>query len=95
MELRNQFMRVEWFHDLPDEPVVLFSELDNDRMEVRKVEVFRDGTMVFASSFQSSGDLELSYVPIPSIAEISKNPQFKPQEISSAEFERIWTLALR
>lgn len=88
-------MRVEWFHDLPDEPVLLFSELNNDRMEVRKVEVFRNGTMAFASSVQSSGAIELSYEPIPSIAEISKDPQFNPQEISSSEFERIWTLALR
>jgi hypothetical protein len=32
---------VTWHHQHPDEPVELFSELDDERFEVRKVEVSR------------------------------------------------------
>jgi hypothetical protein len=36
-------------------PVVLYSELDDNRFEVRKVEVFRDGRLGYADAVRSSG----------------------------------------
>jgi hypothetical protein len=36
-------VRVGWKHQHPDDPVILYSELDGNRFEVRKVEVFRNG----------------------------------------------------
>ncbi len=32
----------EWHHDLPDEPVLFYEEQGDDRMELRRVEEFRD-----------------------------------------------------
>lgn len=32
------YIRLHWLHDRPDEPIWLFSELDDLRREVRKVE---------------------------------------------------------
>jgi hypothetical protein len=48
-----KYIRVKWIHSLPNEPITLFSELDDDRYEVRKLEIFamapvgeRQGTRV-------------------------------------------------
>ena len=38
-----QYVLVEWDHDLDDEPYRIYSELDDSRCEVRKVEFFRNG----------------------------------------------------
>ncbi|WP_353885443.1 DUF6881 domain-containing protein [Acinetobacter bereziniae] len=35
-----QYLKVEWMHDFLDEPIFLYSELDKNRNELRKVEVF-------------------------------------------------------
>jgi len=39
------YLKVKWIHSHPDAPVLLYSELDRERWEVRKVEVFRDGSL--------------------------------------------------
>src|SRR5262249_25192281 len=41
--VRGEWIRVEWRHDSPDDPVVLYSELDAERWETRKVDVYADG----------------------------------------------------
>ena len=35
------YVLLEWDHDLDDEPYLVYSELDEKRMERRKVEFFR------------------------------------------------------
>jgi hypothetical protein len=62
-ELMVSYLKVEWHHDLPDDPVWLFSELDGERYEVRKVEVYRDGTRTFADSTRHSGTTMLGEIP--------------------------------
>ena len=37
------YVLTEWDHDLDDEPCLIYSELDDGRMERRKVEFFRNG----------------------------------------------------
>jgi hypothetical protein len=43
------YFKCKWNHAYRDEPVLLYSELDEERWETRKVEIFRDGKMGFAS----------------------------------------------
>lgn len=43
-----EYLKVRWFHENSDEPVVLMSELDASRYEVRKVEIFADGRIGYA-----------------------------------------------
>lgn len=38
-----KYLFVRWIHNFPDEPVLLYSELDKSRFETRKIEVFPDG----------------------------------------------------
>ncbi|WP_435007488.1 DUF6881 domain-containing protein [Tundrisphaera lichenicola] len=88
-----RYIHVTWIHDHPDEPVELYSEIDGDSWEVRKVEVFRDGKASFASRIESNGSSRLGEERIPPIAEIAREEEFQPEEISEQEFERIWNSA--
>jgi hypothetical protein len=84
------YIKVEWKHSFSDEPVWLYSELDDNHWETRKVEVFADGRCGYASATESSGTTRLSTEPIPSLIEISYDPQFEPVEITKSEFEEVW-----
>jgi hypothetical protein len=85
-----KYIRVKWIHDLSDEPVWLYSELNDDLWETRKVEIFPDGTVGFASRAESAGTTRLSVEPLPPLGEIASDPQFDPVEIDSQEFEDVW-----
>ncbi len=85
-----RYIAVLWRHSLPEEPVELFSELDDARWERRKIEVYRDGHSGYADGTESSGSTGLGVVPIPSLEEIAADPQFTPREITRDEFEALW-----
>lgn len=84
------YIRVKWNHKHENEPVVLYSELDEGRMEVRKVEMFRDGRVGRAGVDASVDETRLGEEPIPSLEDIAKDPQFEPEEIAREGFELIW-----
>ncbi len=84
------YLSVQWIHNFPDEPVMLYSELDEGRYEVRKVEIYANGSKGYASRAESFGGTELSETPLPEMAEIGRDAQFVPAEISAAEFEVVW-----
>jgi len=85
-----RYLRVQWLHFHPDEPVEIYSEINDDGWEVRKVEVFPDGSVGFASSSEGIGSTMLSVEPLPALEEIRSDPQFKPIEIGRQEFEKVW-----
>jgi hypothetical protein len=45
---RMIYIKVKWSHSFPDEPILLYSELDRERCEIRKVEAFPGGRMGYA-----------------------------------------------
>lgn len=85
-----KYIRVKWMHSLPDEPITLLSELDDDRYEARKVEIFLDGSRGRASEDVSVGQTMLGVLPVPSIDEINADAQFQAEEITQSEFEAAW-----
>ena len=85
-----QYLRVQWSHSHPNDPVEIWSELDDEGWETRKVEIFPDGTLGYASETESAHATTLGEAPIPSLAEIAADPQFKPTQVSKKEFESIW-----
>ena len=89
------YIKTDWLHDFPDEPKCIYSELDSERYEVRKVEVFPDGTFGTASNEGSVKDTFLSELPIPSLEKIANDEEFNPLEISQNDFEVIWRTATR
>ena len=78
---------------MPQEPVELYSEIDSEGWELRKVEVFKDGSMSFASAERATGSSGLSETSIPSIDDIALDPQFRAVEIPADTFEAIWLKA--
>lgn len=66
-----RYQAVRWLHDLDNEPVVLYSEIDDDGWEVRKVEEYRRGRLDVADAVTPSGSTVLSETPMPPLEEIS------------------------
>jgi uncharacterized protein DUF6881 len=89
------YIRVAWHHSFPDEPIVLYSEMNEERWEVRKVDIFRDGPPGIASATLSTRDAMLGEKPIPPTSEIASDPQLKPSEITKEEFEEVWSRAIQ
>jgi hypothetical protein len=92
-ESANTYLRVRWKHALVDAPVEMLSELDEERWEVRKVDVYADGHMTYAWGKGASGDTGLRECAVPPIEEIAADPQAEPAEISRDEFEAVWDRA--
>ena len=84
------YIDVQWFHNFESEPIRLVSELNEDRLETRKLEFFRDGKVGFASASSSSSGTDLGLMDVPMLAEINLDPQFRGVEISANEFEVLW-----
>jgi hypothetical protein len=85
-----RYLRVQWLHGHADEPVEIYSELDDAGWEIRKVEIFRDGSIGFASASEAGGTTVLGEEAVPALEDIGTDPQFKPSRISKEEFERRW-----
>ncbi|GAA5212350.1 DUF6881 domain-containing protein [Microbacterium kyungheense] len=83
------YLKVVWHHEFDDEPVFLFSEIE-DGWEIRKVEKFRDGRSQYAGPEGSTGDTMLSETPMPSPAEIAEDPQFTLETIDTEDFDLEW-----
>jgi uncharacterized protein DUF6881 len=84
------YIRVRWLHEDRDYPILLISELDAGRWETRKVEVFADGSIGYASKDEEVGGTALGDLPVPSLQEIASDPQFLAEEITGEQFESIW-----
>jgi len=88
-----RYVKTIWNHELDDEPVHYFSELDEDGYEVRKVQLFRDGRSEWADTDHETASVGLSEIPFPSVAEISESEECAAEEISAENFEEIWNSA--
>jgi uncharacterized protein DUF6881 len=89
------YIKVRWKHDDPNDPILLYSELDDERWEVRKAEVFSDGSSGYADPAAARGTTLLGLIPIPTLSEIAAIPEFDPVAITKDEFEAVWLKAIR
>lgn len=88
-----KYVKVRWIHTSPDYPVKLYSELNDELWELRKVEVYADGRADFADREEQSGSTQLSIEPLPPLEQIAADPEFEPVVISAEEFEAAWESA--
>jgi hypothetical protein len=88
-----RYIVVDWIHEPNSYPVRLYSEIDADGWEKRKVEEFKDGKLHFADAESSSGDTRLGEAVIPPLEEIARDSQFRPREVKKADFESVWIRA--
>ena len=86
-----KYIRLKWNHTNPDEPIWIFSELDAEAREVRKIECFRNGFCDIATASGSSGTAALMTLPLPDLSLLARrDPEFVPVEITKEEFEEVW-----
>ncbi|MBN9474026.1 MAG: hypothetical protein ABT00_22255 [Bordetella sp. SCN 68-11] len=88
-----KYVKVRWIHTSSDQPVMLYSELNDESWELRKVEVYADGRADFADREEQSGSTKLGIEPLPPLEEIAADPEFEPVVISAEEFEAAWESA--
>jgi len=88
-----KYVKVRWIHTSSDQPVMLYSELNDENWELRKVEVYADGRADFADREEQSGSTKLGIEPLPPLEEIAADPEFEPVVISAEEFEAAWESA--
>ncbi|WP_028049509.1 hypothetical protein [Cellulomonas sp. URHD0024] len=86
------FQRVRWLHDVDEDPVVLWAQVV-DGCEVRKVDEFADGRLVWADGERESGSTRLSQVPLPTLEEIASDRQFVVEVVEASVFEQVWARA--
>ena len=90
-----RYQRVGWRHDSDEEPVVLYSEVDDQGNEVRKVEEYRSGRLDLASDDRQTGNTFLSEGVLPSLDDTNRDPELEGKSISKEEFEVVWEKAWR
>lgn len=89
------YLAVQWKHAGDDYPSLLYHELDAFRCEIRKVEVFRDGRIHKADNIdRQDASTALSAEPVPSIEDLSQDPEFEACSITQDEFEEVWQRAV-
>ena len=84
------YLDVIWKHDDEDEPIRIFSEIDENGYEHRKVEVYRDGKIGYAFAEVEHQGTRLSPEAIPPLEEINRDSQFEAVVIEKADFEKHW-----
>ncbi|MEM7534665.1 MAG: hypothetical protein AAF639_20970 [Chloroflexota bacterium] len=88
-----EYLKVKWRHFHTDEPIEIYSEINPDRWEIRKVELFADGSTSYASPLYHTGSTWLAETPIPKLDEINRDAQFEGALIDRHRFERIWLMS--
>lgn len=79
-------VKIEFTEAMPEEPILLYSELDEYRRELRKVEVFADGSHGYAEPTESAGGTRLGRTNL----KTSAAGAHTRTEIDAAQFEQIW-----
>lgn len=88
-----EYLKVKWYHQHQDEPIEIYSELNPERWEIRKVEIFRDGDTSYASPIQRTGTTWLAEAPLPALTEINAQKDFEGTVIDRQTFERMWLMS--
>ena len=85
-----RYLHVKYRHKRGEDPVHLYSELDDQRYECRKVEIYLDGRRGYADKTEEKNGTTLGVMPVPPLSEIADQEEFEAKEIPQEEFQRIW-----
>lgn len=88
----KEYMKVFWYHDMPDDPRVIIYEVDllDDRYILRLIDIYADGRCI---NNGDPYDAVIEVLPIETVEEI--NNGIWGEEVSAClidkeEFEEIW-----
>jgi hypothetical protein len=83
-------LKVLWHAARDDEPSVMYSELDERRMQTRKIDIYADGRWGFADSSREQGGSALAEAPTPPLESLNADPEYEAEEITASDFEALW-----
>ncbi|CAM5301853.1 hypothetical protein MAUB1S_05269 [Mycolicibacterium aubagnense] len=89
-----KYVYVHWRLSGEHRPAEMFYEIDDDLVEVRKVEKYPGGHMDVAGPEIETGETWISGDRFPSLEEINSDGEFVAKEISGHEFNEIWGQAI-
>lgn len=85
-----QYIEAKWNHKTND-PICFLYEIDDQRIPIRLIEIYRDGTKL-AKYYIDSQPIEMT--SIPEIEEINNDEQFNAEYVSEGHFEELWDESL-
>lgn len=89
-----KYVLAEWEHDFDDEPYLIYSELDDGRREIRRVEFYRNG-ITFSYGGERGNEGALAQEPFPEdLRDLHpEEGDYTAREISPGLFYEIWNQA--
>jgi hypothetical protein len=87
------YFACRWHHEADDDPVMLYEELDDDRMETRKVHEFRDGTLERTDAVRPEHRTSLAWEAVPALEDIDAQPDFTVLPLTAEDFDAVWKRA--
>lgn len=86
----SKYIKVDWKQNSPEYPIIIYSEIDDNSYETRKLEIFSNGDVGYADSKTDiNAKTVLSDQPVPDFEEIKKSPEFELFEITKEDFEKV------
>ena len=88
--VKTTYICVHWKKPHPGEPSYLYSELDRQRYELRKVEIFPDGRRGFADANEEFGGTRLGETDVPTLEVLAGDADLEAEAITADAFQRQW-----
>jgi len=86
-----KFIKIHWIHNFEDEPEFVYSAIDEERYEVKKVEIFKNGNYItYSENINSDRLAEGIYPLLEELTFEEENESMQAFEISEREFSEIW-----
>lgn len=88
-----QYVLVEWTHDQVDEPTLIYSELDENRRETRRVAFYQNG-LCFSYGGERGNEEALAEEPFPAdLRSLTRPGEVEAHVITRSLFQEIWNQA--
>ncbi|MEL6718922.1 MAG: hypothetical protein AAFO82_22640 [Bacteroidota bacterium] len=94
-----EYIKIKWEHSYECEPTLIYSELDSDRYEIRKIEIYPNGDIGYASEYINTKETSLGEEPFPEVDIYNKlnkevddewDEFLEAEVIEKSQFEDIW-----
>ena len=86
----SQYILSDWRNDSPDDPSIMFVQIDSERYPERIIDVFRDGRAETTVCQSESGEALVDITETPTLQEINDQDEFTACYVGASVFEGVW-----
>lgn len=95
-----EYIKTIWKHKHLNEPEIIYSELDENRWEIRKLEIYKNNDFGYATKSIEYNGSGLALIPFESVEEINKknqqitqcNDEILLEKIEPHIFQKFWKI---